>query len=69
MTTEASRLAKGYALDCITRAETDAQGSPPDPDRELRKAQVYATLAVAEALEDLPDAVGAVRSALLVDKS
>lgn len=51
MTTEDSRIAAGYALDCISRSEIASQGLPPDADRELAKAQVYATLAVAEVLE------------------
>jgi hypothetical protein len=51
MPTEDSRIAAGYALDCIANAEDATRGAPPDPDRELAKAQVYATLAVAEVLE------------------
>jgi hypothetical protein len=51
MSTEGNSAAAGYAMDCISRSEYATQGLPPDPDRELRKAQVYAILAVVEVLE------------------
>ena len=51
MTTDGKSMAADYALDCVSRAERAEQGLPPDPDRELRKAQVYATLALVEVLE------------------
>jgi hypothetical protein len=52
MSTEGNSVAAGYALDCIAKAEHATRGLPPDPALELAKAQVYAVLAVAEALED-----------------
>lgn len=51
MTTEGKSVAANSAVDCIERADQATIGQPPDPDRELRKAQVYATLAVVEVLE------------------
>jgi hypothetical protein len=49
--TEGNSIAAQAAVDCIDRAEHATRGAPPDADRELRKAQVYATLAVVEVLE------------------
>jgi hypothetical protein len=57
MTTEGKSVAAGYALDCIARAEHATRGLPPAADLELAKAQVYATLAIAEAIEDGDGAV------------
>jgi len=53
MTIEGKSVAANAAVDCVERADRATIGQPPDPDRELRKAQVYATLAVVEVLERL----------------
>jgi hypothetical protein len=51
VTEQGNSIAASYAMDCISRSEIASQGLPPDADRELVKAQVYATLAVVEVLE------------------
>ena len=51
MSIEGKSVAAGYALDCIAKAEHATRGAAPDAALELAKAQVYATLAVVEALE------------------
>lgn len=53
MITEDSNSAAVIARDYVEAAELADRGAAPNPDRLLAKAQVYATLAVVEALEGL----------------
>ena len=49
--TEGRSVAADFAVECIEQADHAVRGAAPDPELLLRKAQVYATLAVVEALE------------------
>lgn len=49
--TEGKSVAADFALDCLAKAEHATRGAAPDAQLEVAKAQVYAILAVVEALE------------------
>lgn len=51
MTEQGNSIAASAAVDCIEQADAAVAGSPPLSTHLLAKAQVYATLAVAEVLE------------------
>lgn len=51
MSSEGKSVAAQYALDLIAEAEYATKGQPPDAAQLIAKAQVYAILAVAEAIE------------------